>query len=1610
MNSCGITMENAWRYRTPSVKLEPQTVQMAPPYYDNGTNSGHVDFSSSHNINRAMGAANNVIYQQSSWIPMQTVADFQMSVARISHIMRDGPRLPGYSLQSNIHYANYNAVPATQPSYQQSRWSAQPLQGHYPMVATNSLHVATEDSVFSAVPQSYYAPCSSMPTPQLSQAQSSNWAPQTVVTEFPFDAVSRPQIKVENSGFSEFSHQPDEINHAPYSEAAETLSSYEQSSNWAPQSVETNFPVATASTPHIKVENSGLSEFSHGTNDSHTPYTEVPEASLSNEQSSNWAPQSEETNFPVGTASTTHIKVENSGLSEFSHGPNESHTPYNEVREASSSNEQTSWMPPQAGFPTDTGSSADIKTEDPGHSECSYQSGERTVESRPTVPTIQSSNEKDYPEGLVSNDFTLTGADCTWLPDDNYSSRSQDENLPDYFVASQASNEEIQNNGRQLQNWFCPTCYETFSSSDSLSTHQERVHSSGVRWYKCQNCSETFTTPQNLKTHVVNEHTNAGERPFACAMCSKTFKRTGNLKDHVNIHSKEKKLSCKVCKQAFLSRAARSRHTKSHNQEKQDTAVDFKFECEHCQFRFPTKSKLTEHMRSHRPRRHLPCKVCGMEFETKEDLKSHSSSVHSSDASLSCSTCNRNFSCKQSLKIHIQSIHDNKDRPFKCTLCDKAFNRKDIMEEHVNLHTKEKVYSCIICQHSCYSRGAHRMHMQYHTLDDESTVNDKNVTCKHCSKIFPDKAALKKHMRSHSKKRELSCAVCFLTFRTEASLQLHHAVHVDSKPKQTSEKSSQEHSEPEKLSSVPSSDASLSCSTCDRNFSCKQSLKIHIQSIHDNKDRPFKCTVCDKAFNRKDIMEEHVNLHTKEKVYSCIICQHFCYSRGAHRMHMKSHNLDDNSAVNDKNVGCKHCPKQFSNQSALKEHMRSHANDGELSCKDHSSTFKTVESLQVHNAIHANSKPEQSSEKSSPEHSEPERLLSVLSSDASLSCSTCNRNFSCKQSLKKHVKSIHDNKDRPFKCTLCDKSFKRRDVLKEHVNIHTKEKVYSCVICQHFCYSRGAHRMHMLSHTLDDESAVNDENVTCENCLKQFSDKSALKEHICSQSEKRELSCEVCFLTFETLASLQLHHAVPADSKPGDSSEKSSPEHSQSEKLSFGTCSKVYFSRQAFKRHTRLSHDVTTQRLPCTMCDKTFKCRASLKEHTNTHTENKGYPCDMCESASSTRFGLHRHKETHSIEELEAAAEKEILQRYKQSHIEGKPINIFTCLICKEKFQSSQCIEEHLQRHVLETLFDCSICPATFKSRYSLSKHKIAHFNGKPFECSNCGKAFRKKSHMKEHQLIHTRVRKFNCTQCPATFQDFADLRKHRETHPKPQEVKKHECKICHQKFLRPNILRIHAYKHTKAKPFSCSICSKKFIGKYSCQQHELTHRMERNHKCPICGVAFHYPGRLKIHMKNSHSDSHDLKLFACDLCDKRYGHSGTLTAHRKTHFDQELYSCSLCDRSNLSKRGLRNHQRSHAANQRIYPCDKCDKKFKTRHNLANHLASAIHSNVRPFLCQVCGKTFTHLGRLRRHALAHSQNKSFICEVCGKTCSRRDNLRTHMKVHNPSRQKKVEGI
>ena len=327
---------------------------------------------------------------------------------------------------------------------------------------------------------------------------------------------------------------------------------------------------------------------------------------------------------------------------------------------------------------------------------------------------------------------------------------------------------------------------------------------------------------------------------------------------------------------------------------------------------------------------------------------------------------------------------------------------------------------------------------------------------------------------------------------------------------------------------------SFKCNTCDKKFTQRGSLKIHIAAVHDGK-KPYICEICNSSFALKHRLIQHMagkNVHkTIEKMNSpktfvsnkqlknhisighdgnkrfhCHVCDITYASNQKRNRHIESvHNMI--LVSNEKN--CESCDASFQFQHQLESHMAK-AHIEALKCIICNKIFKSTVTLKNHvAAVHVGKKKNPEGEKTFP-------------------CDICNITLATKPSKKRHLANVHgeifEQKDKNTKCKICKANFKFPFQLKSHIaNVHEEKRPYVCELCG----SSFGLQSSLWNHKKTHASIKNDEVFNCDRCGKIYTQKSHLMRHIAAvHNENLPFQCNVCEIKFSRKSNLRYHIAL----------------------------------------------------------------------------------------------------------------------------------------------------------------------------------------------------------------------------------------------------------------------------------------------------------------------------------------------------------------------------------------------------------------------------------------------------------------------------------------------------
>jgi len=148
------------------------------------------------------------------------------------------------------------------------------------------------------------------------------------------------------------------------------------------------------------------------------------------------------------------------------------------------------------------------------------------------------------------------------------------------------------------------------------------------------------------------------------------------------------------------------------------------------------------------------------------------------------------------------------------------------------------------------------------------------------------------------------------------------------------------------------------------------------------------------------------------------------------------------------------------------------------------------------------------------------------------------------------------------------------------------------------------------------------------------------------------------------------------------------------------------------------------------------------------------------------------------------------------------------------------------------------------------------------------------------------------------------------------------------------------------------------------------------------------------------HQKSHT-KPFECKDCEKKFRTKYELKEHRLIqHENPNAFQCKVCKKSLRSKYSLNYHLQTHEENPaKPFKCLKCQQSFRLKDHLKLH-QQYMHSDSKPFACDLCPKRFSIIHQIRKHIEIHKKEKRFKCEVCMKSFGSKNNFDDHMERHS----------
>ncbi|KAJ8311650.1 hypothetical protein KUTeg_011005 [Tegillarca granosa] len=683
--------------------------------------------------------------------------------------------------------------------------------------------------------------------------------------------------------------------------------------------------------------------------------------------------------------------------------------------------------------------------------------------------------------------------------------------------------------------------------------------------------------------------------------------------------------------------------------------------------------------KSFRRRGKFACQKCGEEFGNKEQMNLHEPcEIENGNSSMPCSVCDKEFSSKLLLNRHIQKSHkDLMDLKYKCELCDEQFKTAALLKKHkhnckVTMETEKNVNTnnegINTDKNSSDASGNIKLEdnkQQGITVDTDNITDSEKQTG-----YIKLETGAESNDSADSLKR-LMCHECKISFKDKRYLNRHlrrlhnlssFICHCLKSFKSRSDLRQHVHNEhiqvkdDDEGSEKPSHVAlverkKVKCESCDVSFTTLKNLKRHMKNIHDGKNSYSSvfCDDCGKGYENTWKLKYHLrNDHKRLNVYTCQKCPQTFHTAVMYRRHKPKCDGSDKSAEEKEMDArtCKICLKILLTVKNLEQHIKSHIENPNLVCEICQKTFVNNRRLKDHYEVH-------------------------------------------KKSL-----------DQKFNCTYCNKAFLLGRYLLRHIKEVHKEKVHVCKTCGQVCNGVQDLYEHIIqTHGPCDPNQPKrnipgalskSSRFICETCGKIFKQKAALRNHSAVHGSDRPYTCDKCGLSFKALGTLGIHKR---------------------------------YRHRTFKAYQ------------CELCGACFKMPDTLRCHKRTH-EKPQYTCEYCNKDFRSLDGFKYHM---------------LLVHKTDKGLNQYRFRVFSCNFCGKMFGHKSNYDYHLKTHTGSRPFKCDYCDKCFPARSKLTVHMRRHTGEKTYRCDLCNVTLLTKTKYN----IHLRTAK-HCARLNPQLQHFS--------------------------------------------------------------------------------------------------------------------------------------------------------------------------------------------------------------------------------------------------------------
>ncbi|XP_037344057.2 zinc finger protein 142 isoform X1 [Pungitius pungitius] len=1191
------------------------------------------------------------------------------------------------------------------------------------------------------------------------------------------------------------------------------------------------------------------------------------------------------------------------------------------------------------------------------------------------------------------------------------------------------SETDMQAHYRKHLAYHCSQCDFSCSNKAVLLQHQRHGHP-GNHQLCCDFCSFVTFNPVEFRQHV--GHLHASEKIHRCSQCSYVTSHERGLKRHMLMHSGEKPHKCSLCDFRCRDESYLSRHMLTHSDDKN-------YMCAECGYVTKWKHYLSVHMRKHSGDLRYRCDQCPYRCHRMDQLNSHK--LRHQAKSLMCEICAYACKRKYELRNHMVAKHSGQETPpsiLKCKYCTYTTCYRQALQNHENCkHTKLKEFRCALCFYCSFSSISlflHKRKAHGYVPGDKAwlenyAAKEKERNSTEFSQDFYDKPRVVHEQAEPAACEEPPC-------HREHDSADHCAGKQSKDGSRTGESVDALEVANDGVSNSPEEYCTLVLTTLSTtDYQTSSSPPLQSQEGH--------CTNQTPSTDHPDHKGVDV---PQEEVDSCT-----------------SSSEEDNIATADAEGGQSDSDDTFvplSDTSQPVVPRQCQTSTGENGGRSLASTFPSEQNKPSESEIRLKAMKKHDKDQADAMVLEGRVQMLVVPSKDVHRCERCS-SVSRRQSA---LQASCCGGTKGHKCHDCGAQFRQKRGLDSH-------RANKCPalppITRQDKSSEGQGGSEQIDASNADPLELLSRDSTDKKCkgfvqTKQRSQVTLSKKRFSSSKQQQftpllrslhakkdgKFKCKLCSFSSIRLTTVERHLSLcrkilkkcesPIVPAVGDElrlevvhdqeeveERKDGNVSGKAKLLSCPSCAFKCSQKRALDSHEKRGC-LKPDQLQCTMCPLVTTSPTSLTRHmTRAHNDGEGAPaklctlactqerrrphrCGFCPFSTARRYRLDQHLSLHTgvgrhscdaCDKTFGAAAK--LRQHKARVHDKRPTHF--CPLCDFSGYTLEDVRRHdLRSHAGGPRHACAHCEARFSSEVALRNHrKRAHrlqvgsprgSEGSPkSRCESERPGVKWTGEGLDTHLPH------RCQLCPFGAKTRQLLARHLlgEHEEGSAQEKPFKCSSCPFACRHQLVLEQHLRSHGGQRLYKCTDCEYASRNKQKITWHIRIHTGEKPYSCERCSYTCSDPSRLKLHMRVHQEE----KKYLCPDCGYKCKWATQLKYHMTKHTGDKPHACDECDYRTNRADALRAHRDTQHCDLRPYVCEKCGKAFKTSFILKTHQRQ--HSDERPYSCGSCHKAFRWPAGLRHHFLSHTKQQPFCCRHCSYRAKQKFQVVKHLRRHHP---------